>query len=116
LFLRQLPAVLPVGPRAYLVGDELLDQVGGSDLLSVAEGRLDVPQELDIDGAVLIFARERARRASGVLGPSAAGQIGNGQQRAPVVGSAIVQDLGDRGVGIDQLVEVVGRPPRRLAT
>src|ERR1700730_13195166 len=49
-----------------------------------------------------------ARRAS-------SGQIRNGQQRAPVVGGAIVQNLRHGGIGLDQLVEVVRRPSRRLA-
>jgi hypothetical protein len=55
LLLRQWPAVLPVGPRPLGVGDELGDEVGRSNDLVLAEGRPDVPQELDVDGAVLLL-------------------------------------------------------------
>ena len=105
----------PFRPRPLRVGHQLGHQVGGADVIAVAEGGPDIGQQLDVDRRVMPARPDRsAGRIPRPSRPVAAGQVGNRQQRPPVVGGAVVQGIRDARVRVGQLVEVVGRPARRL--
>src|SRR6516164_9514207 len=53
--------------------------------------------------------------ASSGLGPLAASEVADSQEGTPIVGGAVVERLRYLRVGVDELLEVVGRPARGLA-
>src|SRR5262249_1948933 len=89
---------------------ELADKVDGANILVVAEGEPDIPQQLDAHGTVLRVARDGEGGLTSQLRPFPASKVRNGQKRPPVVGGAVVERLGNLGVGVDELVEVVDCP------
>ena len=105
--------MLPLGPRALGISDELGDKVGRADNIGVAESGPDIPQQFHADGAILLLARKQASSPARVLRPGAAHEISDRQKRAPIVGRAVVQ-VGHLRIWIGQLVEVIGRPTSRL--
>jgi hypothetical protein len=105
----------PFGPWSLRVGRKLRYEIGGTDDIGIAKGYPDVRQEFDAHGAVLRPAREEAGRMTRLLWPFTTGEVGNGQKRPPVIGGAVVQPIGYLRVGIDQQIETVDRPARRLA-
>src|SRR6516164_1213272 len=107
--------MLPVRPWLLGVFCQLGHQVSGADGIVVTKGQPNVLEQLDADGVVLGLAREHESGLSCSVWPIATDELGDGQEGTPVVSGAIVQYLGDRGVGIDQLVEVVRCPSGRLA-
>src|SRR5262249_43514539 len=61
------------------------------------------------------LARERKACLTRELGPLAANEVGDRHEGPPVVGGAVVERLRYLRVGVDELLEVVGRPARGLA-
>jgi hypothetical protein len=102
--------MLPLGPRALGVSGQLGHKVGRADNIVVAEDGPDIPQQFHANGAILLLARKQASSPARLLRPSPAREVSDRQERAPVVGRAVVQ-VGDLRIWIGQLVEVIGRPP-----
>ena len=105
--------MLPRGPRALGVSAELGHKVGRADNMVVAEGGPYIPQQLHSDGAILLLARKQAGSPARLLRPCPAREVSDRQERAPIVGCAVVQVVRLR-ICIGQLVEVIGRPPSGL--
>jgi hypothetical protein len=113
--LRQRPAASPFSPRPLWVGDQRRHQINRGHGLPITERLLDIGQELDVDRRRFVpLAREKAGGFPRPLWPSAASQVGDGEQGPPVVGGAVIQHLGHIRVCVGQLLEVVGGPPRSL--
>ena len=91
LLLGQGPPVPPLDPGALRVGRELVHQVDRPDLVIIAEGRPDIPEQGDVNGAIVFVTRQGHGRSAGILRPSATCQVRDRNQRPPVVGGAVVQ-------------------------
>src|SRR5262245_51285143 len=99
--------MLPLGPRALGVSGELGHMVGTSDNIVIAEGGSDVLQEIDAGGAILRLARKQAGSPARLLRPGPDREVSDYQERAPIVGRAVVQ-VGHLRIWIG--VKIIGRP------
>jgi hypothetical protein len=67
--------MLPLGPGALGVSDELGHKIGRADNIVVVEGRPDIPQQFHADGAILLLARKQAGSPARLLRPRPAREV-----------------------------------------
>ena len=62
----------------------------------------------------MIFAEsaQRQRRGASAFRPIAAGHVGDGEQRSPIIGRAIMKGVGNIRVGLTERIAEICRPAR----